>query len=120
MVTSEISESSPVATKNPFLTGVNKSPPSYAAIVKNKPRLDMSTAPFPVLSDPRIKSHDPRVTAQAIPSSSNSSLHLKGIPDELNNEQFLTNHFNRFGSVVSVLCNTNKKFAHVHFQSRVR
>ena len=120
MVTSEIPESSPVTTKNPFLTGVNKSPPSYTAIVKNKPRLDMSTVPFPVLSDPRIKSHDPRVTAQAIPSSSNSSLHLKGIPDELNNEQFLTNHFSRFGSVVSVLCNTNKKFAHVHFQSRVR
>lgn len=63
---------------------------------------------------------DPRRIAVPLPRSSNKSLHLKGVPDELNNEVILLDHFNKFGVVESVVCNIDKKCADLHFQTRVK
>ena len=48
-----------------------------------------------------------------------SSLHVKGIPDELNVEAVLQKHFTQFGKVTNLLCVPQKKFAQVTFASNV-
>ncbi len=64
-------------------------------------------------------SHDPRQTAEPLPSNANKSLHLKGVPDECNSESFLTDHYNKYGQVQSVSCNASKKCANIHFKTKV-
>lgn len=47
------------------------------------------------------------------------SIHLKGVPDNVNNESFLLEHFEKFGSVRNVECHPEKKYADVHFRTKV-
>ena len=67
-----------------------------------------------------IRSHDPKQSAEPLPGASNKSLHIKGVPEDLNNEDHLLNHFSRFGSVEAVQCDRRKRCADVHFKTRVR
>ena len=53
------------------------------------------------------------------PAVGDKSLHLKGVPRELNNDQALREHFERFGVVESVRCHPEKMFAQVSFATRV-
>lgn len=70
-------------------------------------------------SSPDLKSHDPRLTAEPLPDIGNQSLHLKGVPDEVNDEAYLLSHFSKYGPVDSVQCDPTKKCANVHFRARV-
>ena len=47
-----------------------------------------------------------------------TSLHVKGLPQEINNEAVLMSHFSKFGTV-SVKCNTAKLYATVSFKTHV-
>ena len=51
---------------------------------------------------------------------SNTTLHVKGVPDELNNDAFMEKHFSRFGPLKSVVCHPQKKYATVSFQNKVK
>ena len=62
---------------------------------------------------------DPAIVSGAVPSS-NKALHVKGIPEELNNPVTLMKHFSQFGQVVQLKCNSYKRYATVEFASRVR
>lgn len=97
---------------NPFLTAL-------AASSRQSDRSSTSVTPPPITSG-RVWSHDPRVKAVPLPSSINKSLHLKRVPDDLNNEQHLLNHFSKYGPVEKVNCDINKKYADIHFKTRVR
>lgn len=111
-------------------------PLSYAAVVKGKhppttsqnqtsyfnpflAAVTRASAP-PTNQVKEVIPQDPRSAAEPLPSESNCSLHIKGVPDNLNNEQYLNQHFSRFGPVLSINCHPEKKFAHVHFKTRVR
>ena len=62
---------------------------------------------------------DPAIISGAIPSSK-KALHVKGIPEELNDWGILMQHFSQFGQVVQLKCNSYKRYATVEFASRVR
>ena len=47
------------------------------------------------------------------------ALHLKRVPEQLNNETFLMNHFAQFGRVTNVRCNTAKLCSTVFFETQV-
>ena len=49
----------------------------------------------------------------------NLTLHVKGVPDKLNNESFMEKHFSRFGPLKAIECNPQKKYATVTFQDKV-
>lgn len=49
----------------------------------------------------------------------NMTLHVKGVPDELNNQAFMEKHFSRFGPLKAVECHPQKKYATVTFQNKV-
>ena len=51
-------------------------------------------------------------------AATSNSLHLKGIPPQVNNPAFLTEHFSRFGRAI-VKCNAAKMCASVSFGSHV-
>lgn len=50
---------------------------------------------------------------------SNMTLHVKGVPLELNNEAFMEKHFSRFGPLKAIECNPQKRYATVTFQDKV-
>ena len=52
-------------------------------------------------------------------AGNNRTLHLKGVPREINNEQILRQHFERFGEVESIKCHPAKMFAQVTLTTRV-
>ncbi len=54
-----------------------------------------------------------------VAAADNRSLHLKGVPDDLNNHPFLVSHFSKFGHVESVECFPQKRWAKVTFKKRV-
>ena len=84
------------------------------------PRVGKKDNPFLSALSQASTSHDPRLTAEPLPSNTNKSLHLKGVPDECNNESYLTDHYNKYGQQVeSVSCNPNKKCANIHFKTKV-
>ena len=49
----------------------------------------------------------------------NMTLHVKGVPDELNNPAFLEAHFSTFGPLNDIECNPQKKYATVTFRDKV-
>lgn len=55
--------------------------------------------------------------AGAIPL--NMTLHVKGVPDELNNQAFMEKHFSRFGPLKAVECHPQKKYVTVTFRNKV-
>jgi hypothetical protein len=59
----------------------------------------------------------PQGGAGALPL--NTTLHVKGVPDELNNQAFMEKHFSRFGPLKSVECHPQKKYATVIFRNKV-
>ena len=50
---------------------------------------------------------------------SNTTLHVKGVPTELNNEAFMEKHFSMFGPLKAIECNPQKRYATVTFQDKV-
>ncbi len=54
-----------------------------------------------------------------VAAAANRGLHLKGVPDDLNNHPFLQNHFSTFGPVESIECFPQKRWAKVTFKRRV-
>lgn len=85
-------------------TMVTSRPLSYAGAVKsNVPRTGVN----------------PFLAAQSSSIPSSQSLHLKGVPDHLNNKQFLWQHFEKFGPLNDVNCHPEKKYADVHFKTQV-
>ena len=123
---------------NRSMTKPRTQPLSYAAVVKGKhpPTTSQNQSdyfnPFlaavtrasapptdQVKNVAKLISQDPRLAAEPLPSESNCSLHIKGVPDNLNNETFLHEHFSRFGPVLSINCHPEKRFADVHFKTRV-
>lgn len=44
-----------------------------------------------------------------------TSIVCKGIPKELNNKDFLSNHFNQFGKVKKIICNHKREYAVIRF-----
>ena len=59
----------------------------------------------------------PQSDAGALPQ--NMTLHVKGVPDELNNQAFMEKHFSRFGPLKAVECHPQKKYATMTFRSKV-
>ena len=59
----------------------------------------------------------PQSGAGALPL--NTTLHVKGVPDELNNQAFVEKHFSRFGPLKAVECHPQKKYATVTFRNKV-
>ena len=58
--------------------------------------------------------------APSLPQHANLTvLHVKGIPDELNNSSVLRKHFSQFGHVKLLKCFPSKKFATVEYSTRV-
>jgi hypothetical protein len=103
---SQMSEK-PTSTTNRFSQATpdyNRPVMSYAAAVRGDPPLEFKEA-------------KPSSIAERPPNSS-TSLHVKRIPNEYNNEDFLYNHFNAFGPVESIECNPHKLFADVHFADK--
>ena len=49
----------------------------------------------------------------------NMTLHVKGVPVELNNQAFMEKHFSKFGSLKAVECHPQKRYATVTFQNKV-
>ncbi len=110
---------------NPFLSAL-KSPSSHQAEDVFIPQPNKYSYRPPPPGSVRmskmvenIRSHDPRQTAQMIPGTDSKSLHLKGVPDVFNNQDDLSSHFSKFGPIQSIVCDTNKRFADVHFITRV-
>lgn len=110
--------SKPVATAT-----IPGKPLSYAAAVKGKPV--RSAISLPAATETQLPMMSP-VKSSSVPSSSTSptspsstSLHLKGVPAQFNNESFLYDHFSQFGTVDSIKCYPEKRFAHVRFLTRV-
>lgn len=85
-------------------TMMTSRPLSYAGAVK-------SSVPRP--------GANPFLAAQSGSIPSSQSLHLKGVPDHLNNKQFLWQHFEKFGPLNDVNCHPEKKYADVHFKTQV-
>lgn len=56
--------------------------------------------------------------ASALPV--NMTLHVKGVPAELNNEAFMEKHFSRFGALKGIECNPQKRYATITFQNKVK
>lgn len=52
-------------------------------------------------------------------SATSTTLHLKGVPAEMNSDVLLREHFGRFGRVVTVKCNPAKMCASISFQTHV-
>ena len=55
----------------------------------------------------------------AVPSASNTALHLKNVPDELNNKTFLSAHLGKFGKIKALKCFPEKRYATVEYYLRV-
>lgn len=85
------------------VTMVTTQPLSYAAAVKSEPNSDVN----------------PFLLSPVSPVTDSSSIHLKGVPNQLNNVSFLKEHFNKFGPVRDIKCHPEKKFADVHFTTKV-
>lgn len=49
-----------------------------------------------------------------------TSIHVKGIPSEYNNQNFLSDHFTKFGQVLGIQCNPAKLCATVTYKQKVR
>lgn len=49
-----------------------------------------------------------------------TSIHIKGIPSEYNNQSFLSDHFSKFGQVIGVHCNPAKLCATVTYKQKAR
>ena len=82
--------------------------PSYdQATVSNRPAMQMAAATI----------GPPQGGAGALPT--NMTLHVKGVPDELNNQAFIEKHFSRFGPLKAVECRPQKKYATVTFRNKV-
>ena len=61
-------------------------------------------------------------TGPAHPTSSDDlpkTLHLKNIPEHLNNPPSLRRHFSQFGEIVVLGCQPGKRYATVGFSTRV-
>lgn len=86
------------------VTMLTSRPLSYAGAVK-------SNVPRPGVN--------PFLAAQSGSTPSSQSLHLKGVPDHLNNKQFLWQHFEKFGPLNDVNCHPEKKYADIHFKTQV-
>lgn len=84
--------------------------PSYdQATVSNRPAMQMAAATSTI--------GPPQGGAGALPM--NMTLHVKGVPDELNNQAFIEKHFSRFGPLKAVECRPQKKYATVTFRNKV-
>ena len=123
-------------------------PPSYASVVSNKGRIEVPMSSFITrspghaqptsqvdvdVSQGRTNTSNPFLTVQRegynprthtvslgqAAISTSSTLHLKAVPPELNNKEFLYSHFLKFGKVTNVKCNTVKWCATVAFQTHV-
>ena len=68
---------------------------------------------------PSLQIHESLAQFTQASSLGGAALHVKGIPDELNNPIFLKKHFSRFGPVKDIKCNPNKLYATVEFEMRV-
>ena len=67
-----------------------------------------------------LSSLDPQpLLAVAVPSASNTALHLKNVPDELNNKTFLSAHLGKFGKIKALKCFPEKRYATVEYYLRV-
>ena len=95
----------PLDTDGLFSTGMG------GAVLALDPQSDPDGLSLDILEDRAIVSG-------AVPSS-NKALHVKGIPEELNNQATLMKHFSQFGEVVQLKCNSYKRYATVEFASRV-
>ena len=80
--------------------------PSYDQAT-TRPAMQMAAAAF----------GPPQGGAGALPM--NMTLHVKGVPDELNNQAFIEKHFSRFGPLKAVECRPQKKYATVTFRNKV-
>ena len=85
-------------------------------------------AHLPVMSTPPRQGvgFDPRT--QAVPlgrsrtgtvASTSTTLHLKALPAQLNEETWLLQHFSKFGKVSDIKCDRNKMYATVAFETHV-
>ena len=99
------SEDLNTSLSNPFLTGMG------GPVLALDPQSGPDGLSLDILEDPAIVSG-------AVPSS-NKALHVKRIPEELNNQVILMKHFSQFGQVVQLKCNSYKRYATVEFASRV-
>ena len=63
---------------------------------------------------------DSNIISEQYASSANKALHVKGIPEELNNPVTLKKHFSQFGEVARLRSNPQKLYATVEFANRVR
>ena len=107
-------------------TGVPTSPPRpLPSGMLNFP-IQQSESPFISAADSHaIPKPHPQLhpqlhpMSQPLPHPDNTALHVKGIPDELNNQPFLGKHFSRFGKVTKLNCYPNKRFATVVYALKV-
>ena len=95
-------------------------PLSYAAAVKRK---TLSNQSMETVQKPLVpmssSSGSVNPFLQTTADTSSASLHLKKVPDQFNNKEFLLLHFNQFGPVSKIQCHPEKKFAQVHFTTKV-
>ena len=106
--------------------GVPSSPPQ-ASGMPALPNFPMQQRDLIFAADSQPKPHPqlhpqphPQLQPQPLPHPDNTALHVKGIPDELNNQPFLGKHFSRFGKVSKLNCYPKKRCATVVYAIKVR
>ena len=92
-------------------------PPPYQPPSYNQATLLSTYRPAMHMQMPAATAVPPQDQGGALPL--NMTLHVKGVPPELNNEAFMEKHFSRFGPLNAVECHPQKRYATVTFQNKV-
>lgn len=93
-------------------------PPLPPSQLPSYDQATLSSTYRPAMQMPAVAMGLPQSGAGALPL--NTTLHVKGVPDELNNQAFMEKHFSRFGPLKAVECHPQKKYATVTFRNKVR